>query len=218
MGACFTDSLSGVSRVGVGFKIFRLVMFGSLDLPEFRSFFSIPRLHFRSFSPSLGVFSLNFGGVFEGRGPEMARLEFSGCHVRAPATSGPPGLHTTARELQTCTIEGPNASNTTKIPREDTPREGRKERILWREREKKKREISGPPPFGAPPFGPSPFVVRKFNIQKLADVEFGRSRIWSKSELAEVEKKKLAEVDRAPLAPGRSPLPWLQVGGRWSDT
>ena len=36
---------------------------------------------------------------------------------------------------------------------EKTPREGRKkERILWREREKK-REILGSPPFKAPPFG-----------------------------------------------------------------
>ena len=31
----------------------------------------------------------------------------------------PPGFHTTARELQVCTFEGPGASHTTKIPRED---------------------------------------------------------------------------------------------------
>ena len=39
----------------------------------------------------------------------------------------PPGFHTTARELQTCTFWGPGASNTTKFPRED-PQE-REERM-----------------------------------------------------------------------------------------
>ena len=33
--------------------------------------FFLSRSHFRSFCVSLGVFSWNFGGVFEGRGPEM---------------------------------------------------------------------------------------------------------------------------------------------------
>ena len=42
---------------------------------------------------------------------------------------GPPGLHTTTRQLQTCTFERTGATNTTKIPRK-TPREGRKERIF----------------------------------------------------------------------------------------
>ena len=41
---------------------------------------------------------------------------------------GPPGFHTTARELQTCTFDVPGATNTTKIPREDTQREREKER------------------------------------------------------------------------------------------
>ena len=34
----------------------------------------------------------------------------------------------------------------------------------------------GPPPFAAPPFETPHFVVPKFNIQKLAEVEIGRSR------------------------------------------
>ena len=61
---------------------------------------------------------------------------------------------------------------------EDRAREGRKERILWREREKK-REIShpsGPHPSGAHPSRAPHFVVPKFNIQKLAEVEIGPSR------------------------------------------
>ena len=67
---------------------------------------------------------------------------------------GPPGFRTTARELQTCTFQGPNASKTPPKIHEKTPREGRKERILRRER-KKKREILGPPTLRAPhPSGP----------------------------------------------------------------
>ena len=42
------------------------------------------------------------------------------------AALGPPGFHTTAQELQTCTFPGPGASNTTKIPREDPRREREK--------------------------------------------------------------------------------------------
>ena len=42
------------------------------------------------------------------------------------AASGPPGLHTTTRELQTRTFERPGASNTTKIPRK-RPKEREKE-------------------------------------------------------------------------------------------
>ena len=52
--------------------------------------------------------------------------------------SGPPGFHTTARELQTCTFEGPGASNTTKIPRED-PQRKREERKKLVAGEGKKR-------------------------------------------------------------------------------
>ena len=35
------------------------------DRPKFRSFFALFRSRIHSFLPSLGVFSLNFGGVFE---------------------------------------------------------------------------------------------------------------------------------------------------------
>ena len=49
-----------------------------------------------------------------------------GLSCETPAASGPPRLHMTTRELQTCTFERPGASNTP----------------------------SGPPPFGPPPFGP----------------------------------------------------------------
>ena len=45
-------------------------------------------------------------------------------------------------------------------------------------------------------FGAPHFVVPKFNIQKMAEVEIGRSRNWPKSTWP---KSKLAEVDRAPF-------------------
>ena len=45
--------------------------------------FSLSRPHFRSFCPSLGVFTLNFGGVLEVLGPSNVHvLEFSGCRVK----------------------------------------------------------------------------------------------------------------------------------------
>ena len=76
----------------------------------------------------------------------------------------------------------------------------------------------GPPPFGAStlgaplflglglhprglhPWGAPPFVIQKFNIQKLAEIEIGRSRNWPKSTEVEIgrsrtRKKKLAEVE-----------------------
>ena len=61
-------------------------------------------------------------------------------------TSGPPGFHTTARELQTYTFKGPGASNTTKFPREDPQRKSEN----GGGRGKKKREILGGPAEGGP--------------------------------------------------------------------
>ena len=58
-------------------------------------------------------------------------------HLSAPALQTPPKFH------------------------EKIPREERKERILRRDREKK-REILGPPPFGSPPFEPPPFRAPPF--------------------------------------------------------
>ena len=101
-------------------------------------FFSLSRRKIRSFLPSLGVWC-----VFQGRDPQ------SNVHVSAlrlpcetPAASGPPGLHTTTRELQTCTYEGPGLQkhhqNSTKRPPE---REEKNE--FCGGRGKKKRDILG---------------------------------------------------------------------------
>ena len=72
----------------------------------------------------------------------------SGCRVNpgGPTRPGRWGSHTTTRELQTCTFERTGASNTTRIPRK-RPKERKKNKKLWREREKKARNF-GPPPFG----------------------------------------------------------------------
>ena len=52
------------------------------DRPKFRAFFSISRHNVLSFFPLLGVFTWNFGGVFEGRGPQMCTFGLSGCRVK----------------------------------------------------------------------------------------------------------------------------------------
>ena len=77
------------------------------------------------------------GGGSKGGGPEGWGFEGWGAKISR-------GLHTTTRELQTCTFERPGASNTTKIQREDTQRgkkrtnfaagEGKKERHFGRSR------------------------------------------------------------------------------------
>ena len=54
------------------------------------------------------------------------------------------GLHTTTRELQTCTFQGPGLhKNTTKIQLEDTERETKRAK-MGRERKKKERNFGRP--------------------------------------------------------------------------
>ena len=74
VGTCFTVSWNGVSRVGVGHvRCPGTALPGTalpldrgtalpLDHPNFRSFFQLSRRKIRSFLPSLGVSSWNFGG------------------------------------------------------------------------------------------------------------------------------------------------------------
>ena len=52
------------------------------DRPKFRSFFSLSRQSFYSFLPLFWSFSLNFGGVFEDRNPQMCTFGLSGCRVK----------------------------------------------------------------------------------------------------------------------------------------
>ena len=62
------------------------------------------------------------------------------------------GVSHDSPRAQTCTFEGPGASNTTKIPRD--PQRKTKRAIMEREREKKKTQNFGPPPFWATNLGP----------------------------------------------------------------
>ena len=87
------------------------------------------------------------------------------------------GLHTTARQLQTCTFEGPGASNTTKISREHLSRERQKKRKCELERESNARN------FGAPPFGAQPCMTHTRSRNGLAKI--GQIRM-AKTGLAKV--------------------------------
>ena len=91
---------------------------------------------------SLGVFSWNFGGVFEGPSPKMCTFGLSGCRVkpRRPGLVGPPGFHTTAREPKRAQLMAPGASNTTKIPRKRPQRDIERAK-RWRDREKRARNF-----------------------------------------------------------------------------
>ena len=71
-----------------------------------RFFFSLPPEI--SFFLLWGVFSWNFGGVFEGRGAQMCTFGVLWLSCEAPAAPKPPEFDTTTRELQTCTFEGPS--------------------------------------------------------------------------------------------------------------
>ena len=135
--------------------------------------------NFALFFPSLGVFSLNFGGVFECRDPQMCTFGLSGCRVepRRPHQTGPPGLHTTTRELQ----------NSTKGPPRREERGRKKREILALHPSntppfQKKKKLRGPtfPTFGPHPSGLEDARLRPISTSepksKLAEVEIGRNR------------------------------------------
>ncbi len=82
------------------------------DLQNFRAFFPSPATNFALFCLSLCVCSLNFGGFCEDRDP----------------ASGPPGFHTTSRELQTCTFDGPALPKTHQKTTRKHPERDKKER------------------------------------------------------------------------------------------
>ena len=120
----------------------------------------------------------------------------------APAAPKPPGLHTTTRELRTCTFQGPSASNTTKIQRKD-PQEMERRMKKAGEGKKKARNF-GPPTLRGPTlrsptlrgptfsrFGPPPFkasILRGLTLRPHPLwSQNSTSKNWPKSKLAEVE-------------------------------
>ena len=125
--------------------------------------FSLSRHNFHSSLPLLGLLLLNFGGVFEGRDPEMCTFGVLELSCETPAAPPDRAADTTTRELQTCTFHGPALQTPPKF-HEKTPPE-REERMKFPAGARKKSakfwapHPSGPnlvPPFGPPPFGPHP--------------------------------------------------------------
>ena len=118
--------------------------------------------------------------------------------------SGPPGLHTTTRELKTCTFQGPALQTPPKF-HERTPREREREKKenCGGRREKKARNfgpptlhptLSGPHPSGAPLFlglglHPSGPPLRGPTLRGPHPLwsQNSTSKNWPKSKLAEVE-------------------------------
>ena len=98
--------------------------------PTFRAFFSLSRHNFLSFLLSLGVFSWNFGGVFERRDPQMCTFGLSDCRVK-----------TRRLGVRGSTHENLEHRNTTKIPREDPKK---RKKIVAGEGEKKSEILGGP--------------------------------------------------------------------------
>ena len=89
------------------------------------------------------------------------------------------GSHTTARELETCTFQGPCASKNTKIPREDPQRDTKRAK-RWREKEEKARNF-GPPTLRGPTlrgrFGQSrPIKVGQSRFCQSRSIKVGQSR------------------------------------------
>ena len=129
------------------------------DRPSRRPPFPWTALNFALFSlspaflPSLEVFSWNFGGVFERRDPQMCTFGLSGCRVKPRRLRGRRGFTRQPVNSKRAHLSAPALQTPLKF-HEKTPREGRKERILRRESEKKKRKFLGPPHPGPPPFGP----------------------------------------------------------------
>ena len=104
---------------------------------KFRSFFSLSRRKIRSFLPSLGVFSWNFGGVFEDRDPQMCTFGALGLSCETPAA--PPDraaenskrAHLSAPALQTPPKFHEKTSQREKKRTNFPAGEGKKSAIFW---------------------------------------------------------------------------------------
>ena len=111
---------------------------------------------------------------------------------------GPPSPRTALPPDQTCTLQGPGASNTTKIPREDFQERGERKKNVAGE-EKKARKfgpptprgptlrgptlrgptLQGPIPSGPHPWGPThshPHNLAKCGLAKFGRIFFGQMR------------------------------------------
>ena len=117
-------------------------------------FFPLPP-QFSLFSPLFWSFSLNFGGVFEDRDPQMCTFRFPGCRVKParPHQTGPPGLAHDSPRTPNVHIWAPRRFKHHQNSTKKTKREWEKNENCGG-RGKKKREILGPHPLGPHPSGP----------------------------------------------------------------
>ena len=160
-----------------------------LDRPKFRSFFSLSRRKICSSLLSLGVFSLNFGVFWRpGRSTRWGSLVVV-WNPGGPTRPGRRGSHTTPENSKRAHLSAPALQTPPKF-HEKTSREGRKERIMWREREKKARNF-GPPPFGAPPFGATLLGSTLLGSTLRAPTGFGPWLAWKKIQTIKNQKKQL---------------------------
>ena len=114
-------------------------------------FFPLPPQN--SFFSSLsGCLLVDFWLCDEDRDPQMCTFGLSGCRVKPRRLRGRRGFTRQPEISNRAHLSAPALQTPPKF-HEKTPREGRKERILRRDKEKK-REILGPPPFGPHPSAP----------------------------------------------------------------
>ena len=125
-----------VAWVLVGFHVWVLVSRFGLDRPpspgppKISRFFSLSRRKIRFFLPSLGVFSWNFGGVFEGWETKMCTFRFSGCRVKPRRFRGRRGFTRQPENSKRAHLSAPALQTPPKF-HEKTPREGRKSAKFW---------------------------------------------------------------------------------------
>ena len=93
--------------------------------PKISLFFSSLHRKFHSFFSLWEVFSLNFGGVFEGRGAQMCTFGLSGCCVepRRPHQTGPRGFTRQPENSKRAHLSVPALQTPQNSPRENPQRE-----------------------------------------------------------------------------------------------
>ena len=125
--------------------------------PKISLFFPSPATVFILFSLSCWSFSLNFGGVFGDRDPQMCTFGVLGLSCASPGGPVWWGRRGFTRQPENSKRAHLRALALQTPPKfhEKTPRERRKNEISGG-REQKKREILGPPPSGPPPSVPHP--------------------------------------------------------------
>ena len=142
------------------------------DRPKFRSFFFPPPATIFILLSLSWVLSLNFVGVFEGRGPEMCTFGRFKHHQNS--TKGPQ-----ERERRKKIVAGGGKKSWAPHPSGLHP--------------------SGPHFFFGPPFGAPPFEGPTLCRPKIQHPKIGRSRNWPKSRLAEVDRARCRHSGRYPI-------------------